>query len=80
MLCVPNVIELKEEILRETHSSGYSVHLGNTKMYQDLRQCFWGSDTKKEVAEFVAQYLLCQQVKAKHQRLVGLLQPLPILE
>ena len=35
---------------------------------------------KKEVAEYLARYIECQQVKAKHQHLVGLLQPLPILE
>ena len=35
---------------------------------------------KKDVATFVAKCLTCQQVKAKHQRPAGLLQPLPILE
>ena len=35
---------------------------------------------KREVAEFVARCLICQQVKAEHQRPAGLLQPLPIPE
>ena len=35
---------------------------------------------KRDIAEFVARCLTCQQVKAKHQRLAGLLQPLYILE
>ena len=35
---------------------------------------------KRDVAEFVARCLLYQQVKAKHQRPLGTLQPLPILE
>ena len=33
---------------------------------------------KREVAVYVSKCLTCQQVKAKHQRLAGLLQPLPI--
>ena len=33
---------------------------------------------KREIAQFVAQCLMCQQVKAKHQRPAGLLQPLDI--
>lgn len=35
---------------------------------------------KREVAQHVAKCLVCQQVKAKHQRTPGLLQPLPIPE
>ena len=33
---------------------------------------------KKDIAKFVAKCLVCQQVKAEHQKLAGLLQPLPI--
>ena len=35
---------------------------------------------KRDVASFVAKCMICQQVKAKHQRPSGLLQPLKILE
>jgi len=28
-------------ILREAHRTPYMVHLGETKMYQDLKQIFW---------------------------------------
>jgi len=34
----------------------------------------------KEVAGYVAKCSICQQVKVEHQKLVGLLQPLPIPE
>nr|XP_016441676.1 PREDICTED: uncharacterized protein LOC107767269 [Nicotiana tabacum] len=36
-LCVPNVDDLRETILDEAHSSGYSNHPGATKIYRDLR-------------------------------------------
>ena len=35
---------------------------------------------KKEVAEYLARCIECQQVKAEHQHPSGLLQSLPILE
>ena len=35
---------------------------------------------KREIAEFVAKCLVCQQVKAEHQKPTGLLQSLPISE
>ncbi|MCI30922.1 putative retrotransposon protein, partial [Trifolium medium] len=35
-LCVPNDVELKRLILSEAYKSGFSIHPGSTKMYQDL--------------------------------------------
>ncbi|RVX08770.1 Transposon Tf2-2 polyprotein [Vitis vinifera] len=51
-----------------------------TKMYKDLRQNYWWSGMKRDIAQFVAQCLVCQQVKAEHQRPAGSLQPLAIPE
>jgi hypothetical protein len=31
-ICVPNVKELKDKILREAHASTYSIHPGGNKM------------------------------------------------
>jgi hypothetical protein len=36
-LVVPRKGALKKKILDEAHTSRYSIHLGSTKMYQDLR-------------------------------------------
>lgn len=72
-VCVPEDSEIVEELMQEAYSSPFSVHPGATKMYKDLKQNFWWRGTKKAVAEFVAKCLVCQQVKAEHQRLVGLL-------
>ena len=33
---VPQLVDLREEILREFHYSQFDVHPGGTKMYQDL--------------------------------------------
>ncbi|KAL5578044.1 hypothetical protein UlMin_019743 [Ulmus minor] len=79
-LCIPDDAELKEKLLSEAHATPYSVHPGATKMYQDLKGRFWWSGMKKEVAEYVAKCLICQKVKAEHQRPGGELQPLDIPE
>ena len=39
-LCVPDVRELKDEILVDAHHSRYSIHPGSTKMYQNLRSYY----------------------------------------
>ena len=70
--------ELNKEIMEEAHSSAYAMHPGNTKMYHTLREHYWWRGMKKDVADFVSRCLICQQVKAEHQRPVGLLQSLSI--
>ena len=40
-LYVPKVDEIQERILEETHNSRYSIRLGSTKMYHDLRDVYW---------------------------------------
>ena len=72
-LCVPNVDGLRKKILEEAHSSRYSIHSGATKMYRDLRQHYWWRRMKKDIVEYVARCINCQQVKYEHQRPGGLL-------
>ncbi|RVW59896.1 Transposon Ty3-G Gag-Pol polyprotein [Vitis vinifera] len=79
-LCVPNDEDLRKELLEEAHCSKFAIHPGGTKMYKDLRQNYWWSGMKRDIAQFVAQCLVCQQVKAEHQRPAGSLQPLAIPE
>ncbi|XP_058202950.1 uncharacterized protein LOC131317411 [Rhododendron vialii] len=47
-------------------------------MYHDLRRTYLWEGMKKEVAQFVSTCLVCQQVKAEHQKPGGDLQPFPI--
>ncbi|KAL2240852.1 UNVERIFIED_CONTAM: Transposon Ty3-I Gag-Pol polyprotein, partial [Sesamum indicum] len=71
--------ELRMEIMHEAHYAPYAIHPGSTKMYRDLRPYYWWPTMKKNVAEFIAKCLTCQQVKAEHQALAGKLHPLTIL-
>ncbi|TMX05644.1 hypothetical protein EJD97_012909 [Solanum chilense] len=46
-LCVPNVDDLRNQILEKAHGSCDSIHLDSSKMYHDLREVFWFAwDTK----------------------------------
>ncbi|KAL0434126.1 UNVERIFIED_CONTAM: hypothetical protein Slati_2746900 [Sesamum latifolium] len=79
-VCVPNIDGLREEILREAHNAPYAMHPGTVKMYRNLRPYYWWQTMKKDVAEFVAKCMTCQQVKAEHQVPAGKLRPLSIPE
>ncbi|KAA3466799.1 DNA/RNA polymerases superfamily protein [Gossypium australe] len=70
-ICVPKDTDLRQSILREVHSSPYAMH-------PDLRELYWWPGLKREVTDFVSKCLTCQQVKAEHQLLLGLLQPVKI--
>ncbi|XP_050238318.1 uncharacterized protein LOC126687806 [Mercurialis annua] len=79
-LCVPDIENLRQKIMEETHGSTYSIHPGSTKMYRDIKEMYWWNRMKRDIAEFVARCPVCQQVKLEHQRPYGFLQPLPIPE
>ena len=74
-LYVPDNDEIRKEILKGAHSTPYSIHPGTTKMYRDLKLHYWWPGMKKDVVRYVEQCLTSQQVKAEHQRPVGMLQP-----
>jgi hypothetical protein len=59
-ICVPNVKELKDKILCESHESAYSIHHGGNKMYHDLKATYWWYGMKRDVAEYVALCDTCQ--------------------
>src|SRR5881394_4085435 len=77
-LVVPKDRELRKKILDEAHLSRFSIHPGSSKMYQDLRQRFWWTRMKREIARYIAECDVCQRVKADHLKSAGPLQPLAI--
>ncbi|XP_017980992.1 PREDICTED: uncharacterized protein LOC18592791 [Theobroma cacao] len=79
-ICVPKDDQLRRAILEKTHSFAYALHPGSTKMYRTIKESYWWSGMKRDIAEFVAKCLTCQQIKAEHQKPSGTLQPLFIPE
>ena len=70
-LVVPKDLELQKQILDGAHLSRYSIHLGSNKMYQDLKQRFWWTRMKREVAKYVSECDTCKRVKASHLKSAG---------
>ncbi|EOX94028.1 Uncharacterized protein TCM_003100 [Theobroma cacao] len=79
-VCVSKDDQLRRAILEEAHSSAYALHLGSTKMYKTIKESYWWSGMKQDIAEIVPKSLTCQQIKAEHQKPSGTLQPLRIPE
>jgi hypothetical protein len=75
---VPKDAEVRQQILDEAHLSRYSIHPRSTKMYQDLKQHYWCTKMKIEIARYVARCDTCRRVKAIHMKAAGPLQSLPI--
>jgi len=57
-ICIPVEEDLRKLVMKEAHKSSLCIHLGATKMYQDLKKMFWWSRMKKAIMKFVAQYLV----------------------
>ena len=79
-VCVPDVEDLRKMIMEEAHCSAYTMHPGSIKMYRTIKENYWWLGMKRDVAEFVLRCLVCQQVKAEHQRPSETIQSLPIPE
>jgi hypothetical protein len=77
-IVVPKDDEVRQQILDEAHLSRYSIHPGSTKMYHDLKQHYWWTKMKIEIARYVVKYDTYRRVKAIHMKTAGPLQSLPI--
>ncbi|XP_069143421.1 uncharacterized protein [Solanum lycopersicum] len=77
-LCVPNVDDLRNQILEESHGLCYSIHMESTKMYHNHTEVFLLEGLKRDIEEFVAKCPNCQLVKTEHQKLGGLLQEIHV--
>jgi hypothetical protein len=64
--------------MREAHDSRYSIHLGSTKMYQDLKTSYRWKDMRRDIAHYVACCDTCSRVKIEHQKPESLLKLLEI--
>ena len=66
--------------MEEAYCSAYSIHPRSTKKYRTLQENYWWIGMKKDIADFIARCLVCQQVKVEHQHPASTLQPLAIPE
>ena len=71
---MPNIDNVRRNIIAEAHGSRYSIHPGSTKMYHYLKEIYWWEGIKKDISMFVEECSDCQQVKAEHLKPGGLTQ------
>ena len=64
-LVVLKDLELRKQIFDEAHLSRYSIHSGSNKMYQDLKQRFWWTRMKREIAKYVSECDICKKGKGE---------------
>jgi len=60
---IPNQSQIKNLILDEFHTSHYAGHPGYQKMITAIRRNYFWPGMKKDVTEYLAQCLECQQIK-----------------
>ncbi|WVZ85001.1 hypothetical protein U9M48_031966 [Paspalum notatum var. saurae] len=77
-LVVPKDMELRKKILDEAHTSVLAMHPRSNKMCQDLKQKFWWTRMKREIAKYVSECDVCERIKADHLKPAGPLQPLAV--
>jgi hypothetical protein len=77
-IVVPRHELMTDKVMKEEHDTPLSIHPGSTKMYRDLRQRYWWSRMKQDIARYVAECDVCRRIKAEHQKPTGILQLLPI--
>jgi hypothetical protein len=79
-LYILNFDDLKRFIMDELHKIPYIGHPGYQKMIMATRKLFYWPGLKKDIVDYLAKCLECQQAKADHRHPLGLLHPLPIPE
>ena len=77
-LVVPDIDELRSEVLKESHQSKLTIHPGGNKMYRDMKRTYYWKGMKKDVGNFISKCMNCQLVKAEQNKPSGLLRPLEV--
>nr|GEV45450.1 putative reverse transcriptase domain-containing protein [Tanacetum cinerariifolium] len=65
-------LRLRDLIMHESHKSKYSIHPGSDKMYQDLKQLYWWSNMKANIATYASKCLTCAKERITIDFIVGL--------
>ena len=77
-LVIPDIPEVKKQIMEEVHAVPYSGHVGYQKTLKKIQQNFYWPDHTLDIREFVTSCPVCQVEKSVHRQPAGLLQPLQL--
>ena len=59
-VCVLDIDDLMETIMEKAYCLSYAMHSGSIKMYRTIKENYWWSGMKRDVAEYVFKCLMCQ--------------------
>ena len=59
-MCVLDVEDLKRSIMKEAHYSSYAMHHSSIKMYRTIKENYWWSSMKRDIAKFVSRCFVYQ--------------------
>jgi len=79
-IAVPNVGNLRSEIIEAFHASTTAGHFGRDKTGIAVSQHYWWPTHTIDIDDWVRRCPNCQINKPHHRRPAGLLQPLPVPE
>jgi len=65
-------------MLDELHRSPYVAHPGYQKLFFVIKKNLVWPGMRRDITEYLAKFLECQQVKVEHQHPAGLLHPSPL--
>jgi len=60
-------------MLDEFHKSPYAAHPGYQNLFSAIKKDYYWPSMRKDIVEYLAKCLECQQVKAEHQHPARLL-------
>jgi hypothetical protein len=79
-ICIPNDVHIRTLLSKEAHEPAYCGHQGIARTLANLSHISWWPKLPSDVKSFVGACHSCQVNKPANLALVGLLQPLPVLE
>ena len=77
---VPNNKKIREEILKENHNSIDMEHPEQQRMLELLKRNYWWPGLKEDIKKYIQGCFKCQQNKVQHQKKLGELHSLEILQ
>jgi len=79
-LCIPEVPEVRNQLLYAFHDAPYSGHMGIAKTLRGVSREYYWPSLADDVKQYVRCCGVCQRDKSRNQKPGGLLQPLQIPE
>jgi hypothetical protein len=79
-LIVPDVDNIRTELIREAHDQVSTAHPGRDKTYLLLRSQYTWKNMKNDVSRYVSNCHVCRRTCVPRDKTPGLLHPLPVPE